>query len=135
MMAALSLRSKTGLLWIFRAYRELLWVEVLLRNRGFGGVHEAVKSLAAVERGLRFHSCEEICRAVDIACVLYFKEVQCLQRSAAAVRLLRRRGVHAELVIGVQQWPFRAHAWVEAAGRVVNDKPHVIESFTVIDRC
>src|ERR1700757_2406253 len=46
MMAALSLRSKAGLLWIFRAYRELLWVEVLLRNRGFGAVYKAVKTLA-----------------------------------------------------------------------------------------
>jgi hypothetical protein len=119
----------------FRAYRELLWLELQLRGRGFAAVHEAVKTLRPGDSDPRPDAYEEVCRAVDIACVFYFKEVQCLQRSAATARLLRRRGIYAELVIGVQQWPFRAHAWVEIAGRVVNDKPHITEGFAVIDRC
>src|SRR6267142_2468310 len=28
------------------------------------------------------------------------------------------------MVIGAQQMPFKAHAWVEVDGRVVNDKPY-----------
>jgi hypothetical protein len=118
-----------------KAYRELLRVDFQLRVRGFAAVHEGVKSLQPVESRIDADVCVEICHAVDVACVFYFKEVQCLQRSAAAVRLLRRHGVPAELVTGVQQWPFRAHAWVETAGRVVNDKTHVIDGFLIIDRC
>jgi hypothetical protein len=98
-------------------------------------VHQSVEAAKAGDCHPDADASQKICRAVDIACVFYFKEVQCLQRSAAAVRLLRRHGVPAELVTGVQQWPFRAHAWVEIAGQVVNDKPHITEGFTVIDRC
>jgi hypothetical protein len=119
---------------ILASFRELLWLEVQLRRRGFSRAYHAVRSLG-IRRLSQIENYSEVCRAVDIACVLYLKEVPCLQRSAAVVRLLRKRGVHAELVIGVQQWPFRAHAWAEIGGQVVNDKPHVIGDFVVIDRC
>jgi hypothetical protein len=78
---------------------------------------------------------ERVCSAVDLACIWYWKEVLCLQRSAAAACLLKKNGVPAELVIGAQQMPFRAHAWVEVEGRVVNDKPYMQEIYTVLDRC
>jgi hypothetical protein len=39
------------------------------------------------------------------------------------------------MVIGAQLMPFRAHAWVEVDGRVVNDKPYAAEVYTVLDRC
>ena len=121
--------------FFLKAYRELLRVDIQLHTRGFAAVHAGVKNLTAAGHPADADTCAQICHAVDLACVFYFKEVQCLQRSAATVRLLRRRGVPAELVTGVQQWPFRAHAWAEIAGRVVNDKPHITEGFLVIDRC
>ena len=34
-----------------------------------------------------------------------------------------------QMVIGAQQMPFKAHAWVEAGGRVVNDKPYTPEMY------
>jgi len=135
MAAASSQVSKMSLLLFLKAYRELLKVDIQLHGRGFAAVHAGVKKLTAAGQQADPDACAEICHAVDVACVFYFKEVQCLQRSAATVRLLRRQGVPAELVTGVQQWPFRAHAWVEIAGRVVNDKPHITEGFLVIDRC
>lgn len=116
------------------AFRELLWVEVLLSSRGFSRVHRAVRN-SGIRQPSKAENYSDICRAVDIACVLYFKQVQCLQRSAALVRLLRKRGIPAELVIGIQKWPFRAHAWAEIAGQVVNDKPHITGGFVVIERC
>jgi hypothetical protein len=58
-----------------------------------------------------------------------------LQRSAATACLLRRYCVEAHMVIGAQQMPFKAHAWVEVGGRVVNDKPYVAEMYSVLDRC
>jgi hypothetical protein len=119
---------------VFRAIAELLWIDFLLL-RGFSVVYEAVRhfrirKVPPVSPGAR-----EICHAVDLACVFYWKEVRCLQRSAAATRLLRNSGVAAEMVIGIQPCPFRAHAWVEIAGRVVNDKPYVSEMYSVMDRC
>jgi hypothetical protein len=61
--------------------------------------------------------------------------VLCLQRSAATTCLLRSHGVRALLVIGAQRIPFRAHAWVEVDGQVVNDKPYMHEIYAVLDRC
>ena len=78
---------------------------------------------------------ERICAAVDMACIWYPKEVLCLQRSAATACLLKRYGIPAQMVIGAQQMPFRAHAWVEVDGRVVNDKPYTPEMYAVLDRC
>ena len=78
---------------------------------------------------------ENVCSAMDMACIWYWKEVRCLQRSAATTCLLRKHGVAAELVIGAQQIPFRAHAWVEVAGSVVNDKTYMAEMYSVLDRC
>ena len=72
---------------------------------------------------------------MDFACVLYPKQVLCLQRSAATTLLLRRRGIAAEMVIGAQLLPFKSHAWVESEGAVVNDKPYVREIYRILDRC
>ena len=78
---------------------------------------------------------ERICSAVDMACIWYWKEALCLQRSAATACLLKQYGVLAQMVIGAQQMPFKAHAWVEVDGRVVNDKPYTPEMYAVLDRC
>jgi hypothetical protein len=39
------------------------------------------------------------------------------------------------MIIGVQQIPIKAHAWVEVDGRVVNDKPYMSAMYTILDRC
>jgi hypothetical protein len=78
---------------------------------------------------------ERICAAIDMACIWYWKEVLCLQRSAVTACLLKRYGVSAQMIIGVQQIPFRAHAWVEVAGHVVNDKSYTPEMYAVLDKC
>jgi hypothetical protein len=64
-----------------------------------------------------------ICEAVALACCFYWKRVLCLQRSVAAMRLLRAYGVGATVVVGYRPSPFFSHAWVEVDGRVVNDSP------------
>ncbi len=118
-----------------RAYLALVQADLQLACRGFAAVHRAVKQLTVTSRPANVISEQAICYAVDVACVLYFKEVLCLQRAAATTRLLRRNGVPADMVIGVQQCPFRAHAWVEVACRIANDKPYVGELYRVLDRC
>src|SRR5207249_11685286 len=77
---------------------------------------------------------ERICAAVDMACIWYWKEALCLQRSAAAAGLLKRYGVPAQMVIGALQMPFEARAWVEVDGLVVNDKPYTPELYGVLVR-
>ena len=88
----------------------------------FAALHSAVRKAACTSNTSRCTSLAELCRAVDLACIWYWKTVLCLQRSAAATCLLRRHGIPAQLVIGTQQIPFNAHAWVEVDGQVVSDK-------------
>jgi hypothetical protein len=78
---------------------------------------------------------ERTCAAIDTASIWYWKQVLCLQRSAATACLLKEFGVPARMVIGAQQMPFRAHAWVEVDGCVVNDKPYMREMYAVLDQC
>jgi hypothetical protein len=72
--------------------------------------------------------------ALDAACVFYLKPARCLQRSAVATRLLRRRGVDADLVIGYRLPPLRAHAWVEVAGEIVTEDQPGIHFYRVLDK-
>jgi hypothetical protein len=76
----------------------------------------------------------QLCHAVDLACVFYFKRVFCLQRSAVTTIFLRRYGWRAEMIIGAQVLPFRSHAWVEINGAVANDKPYICDIYQTLDR-
>jgi len=119
-----------------QAYWELLRLEYFVLRKNFGGIHKRVRTARLQNRCPDVAITEDqLCHAIDVAAALYFKNVLCLQRSAAAARLLKKHGFPAEMVIGVQQLPFLAHAWVEVAGRVVNDKPYMSEIYSVLARC
>jgi Transglutaminase-like superfamily len=118
-----------------RAYAALIRFDLFLARGNFANLYDAVRrnpcrNVVAVQG-----TTDNVCSAVDLACIWYWKHVLCLQRSAAATCLLKNLGVPAELVIGAQQMPFRAHAWVEVDGRVVNDKSYTKEMYAVLDRC
>lgn len=118
-----------------RAYLGLISLEPYLVRKDFAGLYSKVRNQRTGKALERPRVVESICTAVDVACVWYWKEVLCLQRSAVTACLLKRCGVNAQMMIGAQQMPFRAHAWVEVDGRVVNDKPYVREVYAVLDRC
>lgn len=58
---------------------------------------------------------------VALAAAFYPRRARCLEQSLALFVLLRRRGVRAELRLGVQPRPFYAHAWVEVGGRPISE--------------
>jgi hypothetical protein len=120
---------------VLRAYRKLLEFDVYLASGNFSALYEKVRNYPLRKRPSGTHSVERVCSAVDVACVWYWKRVLCLQRSAATACLLKQRGVPAQMVVGARHTPFKAHAWVEVDGRVVNDKPYVCDSYAVLDRC
>jgi hypothetical protein len=120
---------------VLRAYLKLMYFDFYLARGNFVALYQKVRNYeVGVPVGISDVT-EKVCAAVDMACIWYWKEVLCLQRSAATACLLRGYGVPAQLVIGAQQMPFKAHAWVEIDGRVVNDKPYMREMYAVLDRC
>jgi hypothetical protein len=123
------------ILLILRAYLLLLSFEFVISRRNFASLYTRVRTRTIRPLAVRPDIGVLVCGAINRACVFYFKEVQCLQRSAATVCLLRDLGVSGNLVIGAQHLPFRAHAWVEVDGKVVNDKADVASNYAVLDRC
>ena len=66
---------------------------------------------------------------VALAAAFYPRRALCLEQSLSLLVLLRRRGVAAELRLGVQPRPFYAHAWVEAGGRPVSESENLPLTF------
>ena len=118
-----------------KAYGKLVLFDLYLARGNFAALYERVRACPVKNKKVPPETSARVCAAVDMASIWYWKQVLCLQRSAATACLLREHGVPAEMVIGAQQVPFRAHAWVEIGGRVVNDKSYTPEMYQVLDRC
>ena len=131
----LALRLIARVLPVTQSYLLLFRFEVIMCFRSSEALRRIVRNepVRHSERLLPVTS-GVLCHAMDLACVFYLKRVLCLQRSAATVVLLRRHGWNAEMVTGVQILPFEAHAWVEIANDVVNDKPYMHEIYQVLER-
>jgi Transglutaminase-like superfamily len=120
---------------VLKAYLKLIQFDLYLARGNFARLYEKVRSCPVRKQATVSDVEERVCSAIDMACIWYWKEALCLQRSAATACLLKKCGVTAQLVIGAQQMPFKAHAWVEVDGRVVNDKPYAPQMYAVLDRC
>ena len=108
---------------VFRALYELARYEASIALRGFGYIQRQLSRQSIVAKPTSPELEQAICDAVLLATCLYWKPVLCLQRSVCAVRLLRKHGAVARLVVGYRPAPFFSHAWVEVDGRVVNGSP------------
>ncbi len=116
------------------AFWELARVQYFLSSQDLPAIYTYVTGSQNKNRHRSPRPQVEICSAIDAACVWFWKEVSCLHRSAVTARLLKRHGVPAQMVIGAQSLPFKAHAWVEIEGQIVNDKPYIGEMYRELDR-
>lgn len=131
----MSIREPTILFLVLKAYLNLIWFDLYLARGNFVALYDRVRNYPLGKMVPAPDAVERVCSAVDMACIWYWKEALCLQRSAATSCLLKNHGILAQMVIGVQHLPFKAHAWVEVDGRVVNDKPYLPELYATLDRC
>ena len=120
---------------VLKAYCKLIYFDLFLARGNFSDLYEQVHKHPVGRPAPIPEITKTVCAAVDLACIWYWKEVLCLQRSAATVCLLKSCGVDAVMVIGAQQMPFKTHAWVEVDGHIVNDNPYISEIYAVLDRC
>lgn len=103
---------------LIRALYELARYDVVVSSLGSGHILSQLKR-QSISPTKTAEFPKDICDAVLLATCFYWKPVLCLQRAVCTVRLLRRHGIHARLVIGYRPSPFFSHAWVEVDGRVV----------------
>ena len=70
-------------------------------------------------------------RTVTIASRHSLSSPQCLPRTLTLWALLRRRGIKSEVRLGVRKTgpEMEAHAWLEHAGRPLNDDDGVLDRF------
>jgi hypothetical protein len=120
---------------VLQAFAALIQHDLFLWRHDFAALHAKTHLFPIAARQPEPDDIEKITQSVAYACIWYPKKVLCLQRSSVAVALLRRYGVRAEMVIGAQRLPLKAHAWVEVNGRVVNDKQEVQTDYFVMERC
>jgi hypothetical protein len=110
----------------FGAFLGLLIFDLTLRFRGFSALIARVESWPTAEPRVHDNeTCQRVRATVDRAQMYYPKKAMCLQHSAVVTCLLRRRGVPAEMVLAAQEFPPKAHAWVEVLNEVVNDSAEI----------
>lgn len=120
---------------IMKALFALLALDILHVSQDFSAMCELVRGWQKAPRTANPDAVRRICRAVAYACIWYPKRVLCLQRSAVMTCLLRERGVPAEMVMGAQIIPFKAHAWTEVGGRPIDESKDVQKIYLIWDRC
>jgi hypothetical protein len=104
---------------VFTALCEITRYELIVSSRGIGCILRQLRQQRVSQKPCTEALQQAICEAVLLATCFYWKPVLCLQRSVCTVRLLRKYGIDARLVIGYRPSPFFSHAWVEVNGRVV----------------
>jgi len=109
--------------------------DILTTFRSFKTLHSTVKGWKVTEKLLARDDVNRVCAAVNYACVWYPKRALCLQRCFVTTYLLRKQGVCAQMVLGAQKLPFKAHAWVEVNGRAINERSDVQAIYGVWERC
>jgi hypothetical protein len=119
----------------FQALFIVLIYDILSALCCFQTIYSVVRGWKVKSRTDGSDIIDRVSTAVNYACVWYPKQALCLQRSFVTTYLLRKHGVAAQMVLGAQKLPFKAHAWVEVDGRAINERSNVQATYAVWDRC
>lgn len=129
-------RARLSLRRIIRQAWNSLWVQRSLRRAGLSATIRAIQQINAEPLANSASSgLNAVLRAYWWGRKPFSQgNPDCLSRSLALLRTLRQARIDASICIGVRKCPFAAHAWVEAAGLVLNDTPGNTDQYFVIAR-
>lgn len=123
------LRKKPSFWKVLEALIRILQADlVLVQGRLLGFVNYAEKIVTRRQPVPVRPDIESIAilhESVQRARIWYPRKVDCLLGSCALLLMMLKRGIRSNLVVGVQKYPFYAHAWVEYGNIVVNDEAEV----------
>ncbi len=114
---------------VLSSFLLLAATDLALRILGFARTVAMARRVSHARRQAQPTLAPEVCRRVALAAVFYPGRARCLEQSLALYVLLRRRGIPVDLRLGVQPYPFTAHAWLELNGNALNEHPEVIRQF------
>lgn len=119
---------------VVRCLLTLALCDVSLRVFGFARTLRWARRLAgddtsdAFDRGV----VDKTLHNILVATALYPGRSKCLEQAVAGLILLRSRGVPVQLQLGVQPYPFYAHAWLHLNGVPLTESPEVIARFALL---
>lgn len=119
---------------LLRAFYYLFIFDWYVSRGKFAALHRRIRVLPVAPVEMADAETRAV-QAISTASIWYPRHALCLQRSAALVSLLRENGVRAELVIGATRMPMQAHAWVEIAGRAIDEKHDTQTKYMALERC
>jgi len=134
-----SLNSIIPFKQILKAYITLIKVDSILKFFGFDHLINFIKNKYRrrkiyLTNLTKEEDIKDITFSLNKACFYYLHRVKCLEWAAAFVLLSLEKGINSKLVIGVQNNPFNAHAWVEIDGKVIEDLAALPKQMAVILR-
>ena len=119
----------------FQALFMLLAYDILSALCRFQTIYSMVRGWKVKSKSGGSDIIDRVSMAGNYACIWYPKQALCLQRSFVTTYLLRKHGIAAQMVLGAQKLPFKAHAWVEVDARPVNERSNVQTTYAVWDKC
>lgn len=132
-------KARVAAIRLVEALVALAYVDWVLANKSLYGLVTAIESHPTARRS-RFAMTDVNESLIDLNCAVqqarlwYPRNVDCLIGSGALAFMMLRRGIEAQFAIGVQKYPFYAHAWIEYRGMVVNDTPETNRRLAVLFR-
>lgn len=138
------MRPTTHLVLTIKALMTFLWLDFMLRVRGFQNAYDVVvrpdttdaPPAGKLDTEDQHEVIDRTLSAVRSATRYYWRvRRDCLPKSLTLYILLRGQGVPARVCIGVQKYPFfAAHAWVEVGDRCLDDNPDQISKLAVLSK-
>jgi hypothetical protein len=113
--------SFTPLSMVARALMMLHSVHGCAQAERLAGLDQFILRRRSRLRRGRICGIDKIIGSLNGACIFYPKKTKCLEWSVALVALGFEYGFDLRLLIGVQNRPFYAHAWVQLGDKVIGD--------------
>ncbi|HQS84415.1 MAG: hypothetical protein B7Y25_07905 [Alphaproteobacteria bacterium 16-39-46] len=120
---------------VVKALMTLIKVNFYIKVCGFYRTIRMIKKSRNSELTYIIPSTEELrdlANIVNKACLIYPTRTKCLEWAMTFVLLALRQRWKCNLEIGVQNYPFFAHAWVECDGKVVMDSQDLREGLGIV---
>lgn len=120
---------------VVKAFLALVKVNFFIKFRGFYSAIQLIKRSKKETQSYRIPNSEalrQLANIVNKACLLYPTRTKCLEWAMTFVLLALKQNWKCNLEIGVQNYPFMAHAWVECDGKVVMDEDSLREGLGII---
>ena len=120
---------------VIKAFATLVKVNYYIKFRGLYATIQFLKRLRKPQDNYKIpqeNELRELASIVNKASLMYPTRIKCLEWALTYVLLALQRGWKCNLEIGVQNYPFFAHAWVECDGKVVMDSQNLRQELGII---